>query len=111
MIVIWPWFRVFLKAPFRAICLFPFIVLTNAADAKNKPLLQHERIHFRQQLELLVVFFYLFYLAEYLFHRIKGRDKISAYLHISFEKEAYRFEKKPDYLKNRKTWAMWRRSS
>jgi hypothetical protein len=59
---------------------------------------------------LLIVFFYLIYLSEYLYFRIKGKDKTSAYLSISFEKEAYRFEHTPGYLNSRKIWAMWNRN-
>jgi len=75
-----------------AITLFPFI-FTKRTDAVT---INHEKIHLRQQAEMLIVFFYVLYLLEAIF---KGYDN------ISFEKEAYYNESDIDYLKKRKLFA------
>jgi hypothetical protein len=36
----------------NAITLFPFIFLQNREDKENKTLINHEKIHIRQQLEI-----------------------------------------------------------
>ena len=66
--------------------------------------LNHERIHLRQQLELLVVPFYLWYLLEYVYHYLRLRDPKRAYRAISFEREAYANEKDLRYLHRRSFW-------
>ena len=58
----------------------------------------HEKIHLRQQIELLIVSFYMIYVLEYMFYRIKGMNHYDAYMNISFEKEAYANEKNSNYL-------------
>lgn len=87
----------------RAIALFPFILVRKGA--RNPVLLHHERIHLVQQLEMLILPFYLWYLVEYLWHRSSGKGHLQAYLAISFEREAYTFEKDPAYLTRRRFWA------
>ena len=39
---------------FRGLTVFPFIFLMNKKDKINQELLNHEKIHIRQQLEMLV---------------------------------------------------------
>lgn len=63
---------------------------------KTDRLINHERIHLRQQLEMLVIPFYIWYLVEFY---TKG------YYNISFEREAYRNEHDPTYLRRRKPFA------
>jgi hypothetical protein len=79
-----------------AMALFPFILL-NRRKTVTEVLINHERIHLMQQLEMLVIPFYVVYLFELL---TKG------YRNVSFEKEAYANEKNPDYLMHRK-WFRW----
>ena len=58
--------RFLLREGFNGITLWPFIIL-RSNSLKNDPiLLNHERIHLRQQLELLIVFFYVWYAVEFL---------------------------------------------
>ncbi len=65
-------------------------------------LILHERIHTRQMWELLVVGFYLWYIAEWLIRLpMKGR----AYSNISMEREAYDNMDDPNYLLHRKPYA------
>lgn len=70
--------------------------------------MNHERIHLRQQLELLIVFFFIWYLTEYLIRLIQYKDSYKAYNKISFEREAYANEQKLGYLKKRKWWGFRR---
>ena len=65
-------------------------------------LIQHERIHTRQMIEMGFIFFYLFYVIEWLIRiPMQGR----AYLNISFEREAYQHMDDPNYLIHRKPYA------
>jgi len=91
-----------------AITIFPFILLINKDLKKNKKLINHEKIHIRQQLELLILPFYIWYLIEFLIHYWKLRSWGLAYSTISFEKEAYANEHNFEYLKNRKLWSFFK---
>lgn len=75
-----------------ALTLFPFI-FTRTKEAVT---INHERIHLKQQIEMLIIFFYLLYLFEWL---TKG------YHGICFEKECYLNESDMNYLKERKVFA------
>jgi hypothetical protein len=68
-------------------------------------LMNHERIHTAQQREMLFVFFYLAYVAEWLV-RLPMRG--NAYRNISFEREAYANQRDLGYLHHRPMYA-WRR--
>ena len=83
----------------KAITIWPFIFIRKGCSF-NEIDLNHESIHGRQQLELLIIPFYIIYLIEQIF---KG------YRNISFEKEAYNNDNNLDYLKTRKLFAMWRK--
>lgn len=89
----------------NAIALFPFILLRNKAEKENGVLINHEKIHLKQQLELLVVFFYFWYVIEYCVHYFRLKDGDKAYRSISFEREAYAYEHDFDYIKRRKLWS------
>lgn len=83
--------------------LWPFIVFRNKEKSENPQIINHEKIHHRQQLELLLVFYYLWYFMEYWFGMFKyGFKHDQAYRSISFEREAYAHEGDVNYLKNRK---------
>ena len=92
----------------NGITLYPFIFIKKPEDKKNRVLIYHEKIHLKQQLELLIVFFYIAYVAEYYYHLIKLKDGHKAYLAISFEREAYANEHDLNYLKKRKFWVFWK---
>ena len=91
------------------ITLFPFIILRDKQLKQDKRILNHERIHIRQQVGLLVLPFYVLYLIEYAIGLIKYRNRLSAYMNISFEREAYKNDSDLNYLKGRKLWA-WRKN-
>jgi len=67
-------------------------------------LLNHEKIHLKQQLELLILPFYLWYILEFVFRFIQYRNWQTAYKNISFEKEAYLNEGNLHYLNERRFW-------
>lgn len=68
--------------------------------------LNHELIHTMQQLEMLFVFFYLWYGIEYLFRLAQYHgDSMKAYRNISFEREAYGNERNMSYKRQRKLFS------
>ncbi|UKJ07982.1 hypothetical protein [Solitalea lacus] len=89
----------------QAITLWPFVILKSTELKKDWTLINHERIHLRQQIELLLVFFYLWYAIEFLARWIICRDTNKAYHHICFEKEAYLNDNNPEYLNTRKLFS------
>jgi len=89
---------------YNGLAIYPFIFLKNKSLSDNHILINHERIHLRQQLELLWIFFFVWYVLEFLIHLVRVRNWRMAYRLISFEKEAYQNENNMDYLKDRKFW-------
>ena len=85
--------------------LWPFIILKDDALKKDEVLINHEKIHLRQQSELLILPFYLFYILEWLIRTILYLDSYRAYQNISFEREAYANEKNPKYLAERRPFS------
>ncbi len=67
----------------------------------DRVLVNHEKIHLRQQLELLIIPFFMLYSFEFLMRLIQYRNWKLAYKNISFEREAYTKEKDLEYLKTR----------
>ena len=65
----------------------------------------HEFIHTLQQREMLFVFFYLWYLVEWLFRIIQYRSYTKGYFHISFEQEAYCNQRNLSYPQERRHFA------
>ena len=97
--------RYLLRRGFRGITLWPFIVLRDRKMKSDAVLMNHERIHLRQQLELLVLPFYVWYVLEYLVRLIHLKNARKAYRNISFEREAYTNDTNLTYLRTRKFWA------
>jgi hypothetical protein len=98
-------FKWFLPQWVSGITLFPFILIKNKKDLQDYKLLNHESIHIRQQLETLIIIFYLWYGIEYLIRWILTDSRMEAYKNISFEREAYANQHDKDYIKNRPLWA------
>ena len=86
---------------FRGLTFYPFVFMSDKKDKLNNVFLNHEKIHLRQQLELLVLPFYIWYGLEFLIRFIIYRNRKKAYYAISFEREAYQNEKDLNYLKYR----------
>lgn len=94
--------KYFLGRHFVGIALWPFIVVNTPNLKEDKVFINHEKIHIRQQAELLVIPFYIFYLLEYSIRLLQYRNLNKAYQNISFEREAYCNETNLAYLKKRK---------
>ena len=92
-------------AGFTAINLCGFIFVRRGREFTATDL-QHERIHTRQMLELLIIPFYLIYLIEWLLRLVQTRHLVRAYRRISFEREAYAHQSDATYLRHRPayTW-------
>ncbi len=93
---------------FRGITLFPFILVSNSELKQDAVTVNHEKIHIRQQLELLIILFFIWYGLEFLIRWMGCRDKNDAYRNLSFEREAYAKEKDLGYLKQRPFWKFLR---
>jgi len=85
-------FEFILRMNIGAIAFFPFIFVHPDTEITPR-LINHEKIHLRQQLEMLIIPFYIWYIIEYI---SKG------YMQISFEKEAYQNDSNLNFLNSRK---------
>lgn len=83
--------------------IFPFIFIENKKTHRLS-LINHERIHIHQQLELLVFGFLILYFFEYIRNRFTMSAE-KAYRSISFEREAYLHDHDLNYLNTRKPYA------
>ncbi|WP_125722495.1 hypothetical protein [Flavobacterium ustbae] len=86
---------------YRGMALFPFVLVKYDFDKSNGTFVNHEKIHLRQQLEMLVLPFFIWYVLEFFIRLIQYKNKDLAYRNISFEREAYTKETDLNYLKNR----------
>ncbi|WP_299529689.1 hypothetical protein [Ulvibacterium sp.] len=84
---------------------WPFIFLKHEGLKKDVVLINHEKIHLRQQLELLIIPFYILYILEWLLRTLLYLNTYRAYQNMSFEREAYHNEKDLDYLNGRKPFS------
>ncbi|MEZ4904795.1 MAG: hypothetical protein R2822_25110 [Spirosomataceae bacterium] len=100
---------IFVHLPFLwvgGLTLFPCIFFK-----QNNPslrLINHEQIHIRQQVEMGLILFYVWYLVEFLMRWIQYGHRYTAYRNISFEREAYANDNNLKYLATRKLWGFWR---
>ncbi len=85
--------------------LWPFIIVWSRA---NERLVRHEMIHIRQQREMLVIPFYIWYVLEWLI-RLPFYGSY-AYVNISFEREAYLNDslEYSEYLETRKPFSWFK---
>jgi len=89
--------------PILGITLTPFGIYIVERYLKDKLMINHESIHWKQQLEMGIIFFYIWYLVEWLIkYLLHGKQ---AYYHLSFETEAYYNEDDLNYLYTRKHYA------
>jgi len=86
---------------FDGISLCPFGIYTND---KSEYTLNHEKIHWKQQIEMGILPFYIWYLTELFMRRIKHK-KYEAYVSLGFEKEAFQNQYDLNYLKKRKPYS------
>jgi hypothetical protein len=89
---------------YRAMAIFPVIFFKERKDLQNKILINHERIHFAQQMELLFILFYIIYILNYFINLLRYLKHDKAYRNIIFEKEAYENQNDLNYLSVRRNW-------
>ena len=89
---------------YKAMAIWPFVFVRSKYEdggMADKDI-RHESIHLKQQGEMLVIPFIIWYLAEWFVRLFK---KGNAYRNISFEREAYANEGDETYLQHRKHYA------
>jgi len=80
-------------------------IVVKTGHTITSTLINHELIHSRQQKEMLVIFFFLWYGLEFIVRLVQYRDYKKAYRNISFEREAYDNEANTGYLNSRRCFA------
>ncbi len=95
---------------YSGLTVFPFIILSNKKDIDNQIMLNHEKIHIKQQIELLILPFFVWYFVDFLIQFVKFGNINQAYRNIIFEKEAYQNEHNLNYLKTRKFFGFLRKT-
>lgn len=113
---------------FTALTIWPLVFVRRSKERLFTEVMEnHEKIHARQQIEMLVagsalaiplyfivgwwcllalpIFFWIYGL-EYVVRLVICRDRYEAYFSISFEREAYANQSDAGYLRNRK-WYAW----
>jgi hypothetical protein len=104
--VFFSWFTGFSKTA-KAVTVFPFIFVRSKNELSSW-LINHERIHIRQQMELLVVGAAVLYIIEFLYALIILRlPWYKAYLWTSAEQESYRKQNNSEYLNQRKIFSQF----
>jgi hypothetical protein len=87
---------------YKGLTLWPFLFVRSEMSTID---MNHELIHGRQQREMLVVPFFVWYALEYLVRLCIYRSHKTAYKNISLEQEAYERQYDDDYLSRRRLWA------
>lgn len=100
--------RFILPKHISGVALWPFVIIKESHLKVDAVFMNHERIHLRQQLELLVLPFYLWYGVEYVIRLLYCRNRHTAYRSICFEREAYEKEGSVLYLRQRRFWSFLR---
>lgn len=90
---------------YYAINLFGVLFAKGPCDSVT---LNHEKIHTAQMKEMLYLFFYLWYVLEWLVRIFQYGSTFRAYRNISFEREAYANGPNLGYLKRRKHFSFLR---
>lgn len=89
---------------YKAINLFGILFVRKGCIMSEVDI-NHEAIHTAQMEEMLYVFFYVWYIIEWV---IRLLMKGNAYKNISFEKEAYTNENNLSYLNARKMYSWFK---
>lgn len=92
----------------KAAAFFPFVFVRNEEYA-TQIFINHEKIHFAQQIETLFIGSWLVTFAEDFYSRVFLKLKEPEYyLYRAIEQEAYRNQNNMDYLKNRKVFSLFK---
>ena len=95
-------FKHIIPKQFIGLTVWPFVFVKEEQLKNDAVLINHEAIHLRQQLELLIFPFFIWYTLEFLWKLLLYKDRYLAYKNISFEREAYDNESDLNYLNTRK---------
>ncbi|MCC8146833.1 MAG: hypothetical protein LIO93_10460 [Bacteroidales bacterium] len=88
---------------FVAINLFGLVLAQKSFHPLSKTTINHERIHTQQMKEMLYIFFYIWYLIEWMIKLLLYGSK--SYYNLSFEREARENEQDMNYSKERKPFS------
>lgn len=93
---------------FKIINLCGVLFVRNDAELSDVDI-NHEKIHSEQMLEMLIIFYYLWYILEWLFRFLFTKDRFSkkAYKNMSFEQEAYDNQEDLNYIEWRRKAYAW----
>lgn len=92
----------------KAAAFVPFVFVRKEEYA-TPIFINHERIHFKQQLETLIIGSWILHILEDLYSRLfLGLKAPDYYLYRAVEQEAYRNQHDMDYLKNRKWFSVFK---
>lgn len=91
--------KFFVPQGYKAMTIFPFIFYRGEMDQVTY---NHESIHIRQQMELLILPFFIWYFIDYIIGLFKYGSHNKAYRNIIFEREAYENQDDISYLHKRK---------
>ena len=98
-------FKHLFRKNYVGLTLWPFIIVKENIYKEDTVLINHEKIHLKQQLELLVLPFYIWYIGEWFLRTLLYLDRYRAYQNISFEREAFANEKDLGYTERRKPYS------
>lgn len=93
-------------APFGIYVKEDYLKYSSEINYEGRTTINHESIHWKQQMEMLVIPFYIWYLVEWLFKLLIHGG--SAYYYLSFEREAYTNQDNVDYIKTRKSFSWFK---
>ena len=85
---------------YKCMTIYKWIFTKNAKRITQVDF-NHEATHLHQQTELLVIFFYLWYVLEFLVKLLCTFNWKRAYRSISFEMEAYENEENTSWINQR----------
>lgn len=85
---------------YKAMTIWPFVFVRSELSEID---MNHEKIHGRQQVEMLWLLFFIWYGVEYLLRAVFGGYNPGK--NVSFEREAYDKDIDLNYLKHRRFWA------
>lgn len=93
----------------RAVVPFPFCIVFRDTDQEKMTwLVNHEKIHFRQELELLIIgALLLSFFEKMYFQMVLKLNRLEAYKMSSLEQEAYLNQNDPEYLQHRAPYRLF----
>jgi len=98
-------FKYFFRKNYVGLTLWPFIIVKERVYKEDSVLINHEKIHLKQQQELLILPFYVWYVGEWVLRTLLYWNSYRAYQNISFEREAYAYEKDLGYPERRSSYS------